>query len=471
MNPTKTTIFATLSLATLLAVSADATPKDVSDASSPLLAPAEGAASGRCRVAFRSDDPRFEVAVKSLLPYRTHTLAMAGYPRVAFTTDAQGSARVRFAAERRGARLPLAVDPRGAEIAIHDDAGREVLAGVCAGEGEAQGSVARLHAALDRTELAPMIAAARVDFALRKDGSRELAVELFALTEGSYEVFVDGIARGDVSVDASRRGSLRFGDEAGDMPLDFDPRNKVIDIMDGDALLFTGDLGGHVAGVNRCEPSEVMNPFASLADGMGSIRLRTRADCSRDFVVELDGMTPGAYAVLVNGAPRGTVAVEGEHGYARFTTRPSLPNDAFLDFDPTGATVEVADAAGVRFSAIQGAPSLFRGGFERCAAEPVEIQRPLIAAEAGAWGQVKFIRGEDCDANLKIDVRYPVDGKFDVAIDGQTYESVWIEAGRGTITVSGEVVPGESAATLEPIGRRIELLDAGTPILQRFLAE
>jgi hypothetical protein len=463
------TIITLLSIAATLGVSDGAAAADSTKARSALVAMNADDAKGECRVTFGSPLSRFDVRLANLTPNRTHTLHIDGRQQVDFTADSVGKARVRFASRAQRGHLAIAADPRGAWISV-TERNREVIAGVCAGIGEAPKSVANLRAELEPTDRAPEGAEARVAFAIRKDGKRRFVVDVEGMPEGSYPLFVDGIERGYVLVDSEGNGRLGFGALAeGGYALDFDPRRQVIDLMNEGEVWFSGDLDGHIAGVNACKTAEATNPFAAEGEGSGRVILRTREDCARDLVVQIEGVASGEYGVRIDGADRGVVTVEGDSGYVRYTTKPSLPGDRFLDFPANGAAVEVLEAETVRFSAVQGAPSLFAAKPAGCTERPVEMRRPLLAKQKqGAWGRVTYIRGESCDARFALEMRSPVDGKVEVAVDGESQDYMAISDGVGELTVEGDLA---SSSLLGPIGRRVEVIEDGVTILERELSE
>jgi hypothetical protein len=469
MNRINSTIIAFLSMAAALTAPTGAGAVDSTKARSALVAMNADDARGECRVTFGAPISRFDVRLANLSPNRTHTLYIDGHQRVDFTADSVGKARVRFASRARRGHLAITADPRGAWISV-TERNREVIAGVCAGIGETPKSVANLRADLRPTSSAPADAEARVAFAIRKDGERRFAVDVDGLPEGSYPVFVDGAERGYVLVDSEGSGRLAFGAAAdGGYALDFDPRHQVIDVMSEGEIWFTGDLDGRVAGVNACKPVETINPFAATAEGSGRVILRTREDCARDLVVQIEDVASGEYGVRIDGADRGLVTVDGDRGYVRYTTKPSFPGDEFLAFVPEGATVEVLEGETVRFSAVQGAPTLFPAKPAGCTEPPVEIRRPLLSkGKQGAWGRMSYVRGESCDARFTLEVRYPVDGKVEVAVDGESQDYLAISSGVGELTLEGDL---ESNALLGPIGRRIELIEDGVTVLERNLSE
>jgi hypothetical protein len=434
-------------------------------------------AQGECRVRFGSGRSQFEVRVRDLAPESEHQLRVDDLPWASFRSDRKGKARLRFSSQAKGRKvLPLPGDPRGARIAIDDDGG-EVLSGICSGEGEASGSLAKLRSRLAPTDLAPAGAEANADFEIRKNGRARFEVELERVPPGDYGVFVDGTERGTISVGALGRGQMEWESDDSGGNLDFDPRGKLIDVAGPDGVWFSGGLEGSIPGVNQCAFSETETPLVAApaaGSGSGGTRLRVREDCRRDFSLEIEDVPLGAYDLLIGGVPKGTIQVVNvggqNKGEIEFTSEPDDSGELFLDFDPVGAEVEVRQADNLFFSLTQGPPgSGGGGGSASCSGAPTEIAAPLLNSGAvpAASGDARYRLRADCRADFSVEIEDVADGNYEFRVGGTTVGTIAVSGGRGELEFSDPVEPGKGPLGFDPRGQTVEVFHGATLLLQR----
>jgi hypothetical protein len=469
---------ACLALAALAGAPASARKGGDSSKSRSLLEDSGGSgARGECRVRFGSGRSKFEVRVRDLAPETEHQLRVDDLPWVSFRSDRKGKARLRFSSKAKGRKvLPLPGDPRGARIAIDDDGG-EVLSGICSGEGEASGSLAKLRARLAPTDLAPAGAEARADFDIRKDGRARFEVELEDVPPGDYPVFVDGTERGTISVGTLGRGQMEWESDDSGGNLDFDPRGKLIDVAGPDGVWFSGGLEGAIPGVNQCAFSETETPLVAApaaGSGSGNTKLRVREDCRRDFSVEIEDVPLGAYDLLIGGVPKGTlqvVDVGGQNqGEIEFTSEPHDSGELFLDFDPIGAEVEIRQSGTLFFSLTQGPPgSGSGGGSASCSGAPTEITVPLLNAGSvpTASGDARYRLRADCRADFAVEIEDVADGSYELRVGGATAGTIAVSGGKGEIEFSDPIEPGKELLDFDPRGQAVEVFDGATLLLER----
>ncbi|MBB5206898.1 hypothetical protein [Chiayiivirga flava] len=202
-------------------------------------------------------------------------------------------------------------------------------------------------------------ASARVRFEDRSDRS-EFSVELEDLPAGSYTLRVDDVVRGSITVAPIARGTegeleFRSPVEPGKVLLDFDPRGAIVEILEGNRVLFDSvfDGGTDTGGGNTPPPGGapgngnaryelVLEPSGNDGPELDA-KLELRQD-RVDFSVELEDVAVGTYRLQVGGVQRGSIDVvsvpggtEGEIEYRN----PVEPGKFVLDFDPRGAQIVV----------------------------------------------------------------------------------------------------------------------------------
>ncbi len=433
-------------------------------------------AAGRVKAILSSGKSRLQMRLSGLAPSTAHTLLVGGIAEATFATSSGGTATVRFQSSPTGSSLPLDFDPRGEAIAV-EDGGVDVLEMVFSGAGEPSGTVVD-----ERTDLTPTAAApggrAEARYRQKSDGRRTFKVELEDVAAGDYDLYVGGVLRATIAVGAAE-GEVEFDSAASPpkLPLDFDPRGAVIDVQQGATTVFSGVMAAQAPGVNACTGSESEETVTSTGvdpDGSAQARLRTKDDCERDFQVEIEDVPTGAYDVYVGGVLRGVLTVVdtgfGIEGELEFDTDPDDPGELLLDFDPTGAAVEVRQGATVFFSsAFTGGGG---GGGGACTAEETEVPLLNSGADGDAKGKARYRLESDCDDDFRVEAEDLPLGVYDLRVGGVV---------QGTLTVAlvdgepeGELEfdndpdeLGELPLTFDPRGQLIEIVQGGTVYLDR----
>ena len=224
-------------------------------------------------------------------------------------------------------------------------------------------------------------ASGHVDFEERPDRT-EFSVEAEDLADGSYQIVVGGVDRGELMVSLGR-GETEFRSplEAGKVLLTFDPRGQEIEVHDGQGAVLTsggevlsgggtctnncggmggggmggGGMGG--GGMGGGDPDfgmldievELSNPGVYPA-ASGDAKLEPRMDRT-DFSVEIEDVPAGSYALRIGGDIVGTLQaaldVDGTvRGELEFRN-PVEPGKILLDFDPRGKQIDVLEGATV----------------------------------------------------------------------------------------------------------------------------
>ncbi len=430
----------------------------------------EPSASGTIKATMRSRKSKMLIRAKNLVPARSYQFTVDGVSQASIGTNNGGKAKLRF---KTGGDNEMNFDARGLSVAINDGTD-DVLATVFSGAGESSDSRVDERSSLHPTEVAP---GAKGQTRFRSDSGRQrFSVEVEDLPDGSYDLFIGGVARGAVTVSGGEGETEFDSGDADKLPLDFDPRGQVVDVAQNGIVFLTGDTAADIPGVSLCDPSELEVPLASTgadADGSASARLRVRDDCDRGFRVQIEDVDIGEYILLIDGIERGTITVIDDgvdvKGQLEFDSDTDDPDELPLVFDPSGSLIEV----------VQGETVYFSGTFEGESGPPIgcafqETEVPLLNAgiDPAAKGDARLRVRDDCDEDFRVEIEDLPLGDYDLRIDGTV---------RGTITVvdiggehEGQIEfdtdpddPGELPLVFDPRGALIEVEQGATVYLSR----
>jgi hypothetical protein len=420
---------------------------------------------GKADFASRNGRTKFKIRIQHGPPGHEVEIHVGGMSRGTVTLNSAGNANVQFAQPASGKSRRLDFDPRGKRIEIEDVGDDKLLT--------SDGGATPL---LDeRVNLLPtgIQPGASGHARLReKKGRREFNVEIEDVTDGSYDLFVDGVLRATITA-VGGKGEMEFGDDHGGLPLDFDPWGKLIQVSQSGSVILTGALLAGAPGVSVCAPAESRTELASTGldpDASGHADFRIEDDCERKFSVEVEDLPVGPYELFVAGLLRGTinVAVQPDsrvEGEIEFSSDPDDPDELPLDFDPAGATIEIRQANNVFFSGTVGTANT-----GVCTVVDTELDMTNTGADPDAKGKSRVRQDAGCDRNFRVEVEKLPLGDYQLVVGGIV---------RGTIPVTlvgGEPVghiefdtepdqPGEILLTFDPRGQLIEVRQNGTVFL------
>jgi hypothetical protein len=403
-----------------------------------------------------------------LAPGASYELRALGVTEKAFVAGATGAAKLRL---RKSA---LDFDVRDQALSVVR-AGADVLTLSLTGSAAASGRTHAEKAKLARTSLAPKKAKGFATLRVER-GSPRLTVQTRKLALGTYDVFVDGVARGTLTVKGRlRKGSLTL-DPTTSPPLDFEAYGARIDVAAGAEVYLTGVLETPVRNVTLCGESRLATALLTqTGSGDGHAVLRRRADCERSLVVTLADVAEGDYDVLVGGVPRGVLTASLDPYTLRVTGRLAFegePDDAGelpLDFDPTGAPIAAVSGG----DAWEG--TLASGGAS-CDAERIDVA--LDPPTPGyASGLARFDQDADCEQELWLEVEDVAEGTCDVVVGGVTRGQFATAFDPVSGAVRGGLAfetlpedPGEEALDFDPRGQLVELVVGGATVVRGSLA-
>ena len=140
---------------------------------------------------------------------------------------------------------PLPYDPRGGDLAIQATGANLLTASIPATAAEAQ---QKIEVEIDLTALGG-VGSGEAEFRSRF-GRMQFEVELEGLPVGVYDLIIGGVKVGEIPVDASGQGSIRFDtrpssddDDPGlALQMSFDPRGETMQVEQSAVAMFTGDL-------------------------------------------------------------------------------------------------------------------------------------------------------------------------------------------------------------------------------------
>jgi hypothetical protein len=201
-----------------------------------------------------------------------------------------------------------------------------------------------------------------------RPGRAEFEIEIEDVTPGDYDVAVGGEVEGTISVaDGESDGEIEFRSPQtpGKELLDFDPRDRIIDVLlDGEVVLTAlAPAEGEPVGNgpppfddDDMETSEIELELSNTGvypEGEAEAEFETDGERS-EFEVEIEDIPAGDYPLLVGGTERGVITVsERGDGATRGEIEfrfPTADDEVALDFDPRGETVEIVEGATVLFT-------------------------------------------------------------------------------------------------------------------------
>jgi hypothetical protein len=201
------------------------------------LLPARDGVSGKGKARFweRADRSDFHVSAEDIAD-GDYDIRVCDEP-VGVLAVAGGYGIAEYRSPEADSKLLLTFDPRGCEIALHDGEGAVLSSG--AGMLAPKTPPGRDHGMMDMTadlESTGVIPGAEGEAAFHiKMNSIEFEVDLSNLPEGMYTVDVAGVEQGQIDINPSGKGKLRFSDPQKEdrIALGFDPRGLLIEVRSG----------------------------------------------------------------------------------------------------------------------------------------------------------------------------------------------------------------------------------------------
>lgn len=450
-------------------------------AATPLDSDASAVVSG----SFKSKKSSFAVAAVKLAPSQSYRLVIDGRVVGEAVSSKAGAWGLKFEAPDKKKTLRLDFDPRGAVVEVRNTGEGVVLEGVFSGAGEKQKSNVSESVELEPAEAGSTLKAS-ARYALSSSGIAQFKVSLAKL--GStlpVDLRLDGqpIAQ---NLAVERNGSLKvtFRSPAKDnsLPLDFDPRGGLLDVIQAGAIIATAEVRAKAYGANLAERVSYRLPIPSAqtpAEGRAVAKWTVDERARRKFSVEIEDVEEGDYELSVGGVVRGVFSavdgedgVEGEIEFENDDDDDSLP----LDFDPVGAQVEIRLEGTLWFAgafdpeAASGAP----------AAEPesqLEEDFAGTGAMPGASGRARYEVDDKGRHRFSVEVEGVPEGSYVLRVAGvqRAQLTAAVEEGDDAVAeVEFRNPPerGKIALDFDPRGQLLEIADAtGLLLFSHILGE
>lgn len=254
----------------------------------------------------------------------------------------------------------------------------------------------------------------RAEFRSERGRSRFIVRIARATANQRLSLSVGGIERATATAGSNGEATLTFragSSGGGHRPLDFDPRIGALEIADASGPILSASPGAAAA---TLQESARLAPTGVQPAASGKASLRRRGGRTR-FTVEIEHVAAGAYDLLVGGVPRATIVVATGEGEVEFASASDDADKLPLDFDPFGASIEIAQGGVVVLSGtlLARAP-----GVNQCTAG--ETLTPLLgsAAAPGASGKARLRVRDDCRRDYEVEVEDVPVGSYDLLVGG-----------------------------------------------------
>jgi hypothetical protein len=317
-------------------------------------------ASGDTRYRIKDGRHKFDVKAEGLTD-GSYDLVVGSIVRGTIVVTL-GKGEIEFDSEADDAgEILLDFDPRGETIDVVQ-AGTAFLTGDTTAEIDGVNTCTPSEIVAELTSTgADMYGSGDAELSVDDDCDRHFSVEIEDVDVGIYDVFVDAALVGQITVvddGLTVEGEVEFSDnddDAGELPLDFDPEGALIEVKQGATVFFSSTFDGTAtAPTGACEVSETLVALlntGAVAEASGDMRFREDSDCETDFSVEVEDVDLGDYDLRVGGVVRGVITVvlvDGENeGEIEYDSDPDQPGELLLSFDPRGQLVEVVDSGAV----------------------------------------------------------------------------------------------------------------------------
>lgn len=263
-----------------------------------------------------------------------------------------------------------------------------------------------------------------------------LAVNLSRLAPGqTFALRVGGVEQATFTTSSKGRARLAFSTPTArrGLPLDFDPRGQLLEILDGATVILSAVISGEgePAGSSVSENTDLL-PLAG--GGKASLSYSVRRDGQRRFSVALKGVTGTNWVLYVNGRPQGALKVRGRSGRTVYDDNPS-GSEYELNFDPRGQVIDIAQSTNLLFSG-------------RCEARARNLNFatpslrsafiPTTGLDADGTARARYRVDKDARRKFSVELEDVPVGAYDLLADGVL---------QGTINVVN--VPGGTEGEIE----------------------
>lgn len=467
----------------------------------------------------------FSVAVTSA-PIAPITLVVNGQPEAQpIVVGRTGSGVIRYRSSSSSSGfLPLQDDPRGATIDLIQN-GQSMFTGQMLPQAFGANLARRNAVILPIPAVTqPPVGFAKAKWSVDERARRKFSVELENAPVGGYDLLVNGVAQGIISVvnfTNGTKGELEFSssnDDSTELPLTFDPLGATIAIAQGGVTLFQSVYDPTTLSTRpRAEPSSELEEFLGSTGIISFAKAEAKYEVDSSgrhrFKVEIEDVPVGTYSLRVGSVHRASIRaalingrVEGEVEFRSVVE----PRKILLNFDPRGQLIEVISPEGaVLFTHLFGNGSATGGngsgtddngsgsgtddnsggnggntggnggnggntGNTGNTRLPVFISQALFA-QSGSLGSVlaTYEVQDDGDIKLKLKARQLALGSYDVSVGGVSRGilNVVISGGQteGELEFENDPDPGQPLLNFAVLGQEIVVSRNGNTLFSRIL--
>lgn len=326
-------------------------------------------------------------------------------------------------------------------------------------------------------------ASGEAEFELRP-GRAEFSVEVEDLPDASYDLRVGDEVRGTIEV-AGGEGEIEFRSPQipGTVLLDFDPRDRIIDVLDGNGdVVLTALAPAEGERPGNGPPFEPPGGGVEIETELDNLGVYPAAEAEAEltmgggrieFEVEIEDVPVGDYALIVDGTERGTISVVdragGTQGEIEFHD-PAETGELPLEFDPRGAVVEITGGGQTLFSGTF--PANPGGGSSVVVNIEVELANSGEYPDGEAHAEFRSDRRGD---EFVVEIEDVPVGAYSLWIGSEERGviDVSLESGgedtRGEIRFADPAAPGGLPLDFDPRGTLVEIREGGTTLFSGLI--
>lgn len=457
---------------------------------------ADADAKGKLQSQLGAKSSHLLVQLSGLTARTEYKIEVGGVVEATVTTGKTGAVSVRFRTPAGGKDPALDFDPRGQVLRVL--LGEvSVLEATLGTAGEPAGSVMVERVAIPLGAEVTAAGTATSEYRLDKNGRRRFKVELKGAGAGPFSLYVGGVLRGAFTV-VGKTTQIKFdtGVDPKALPLDFDPRGQVVDVVADGAVRFSSELAAQIPNVNTASPTLSLAAIPSTgedADGTASAKLLVDDRARKHFTVKVRNVPVGGYELLVAGAKVGDIEVarnkkvvkkgddvggeaDESEGEIEFTSGGDDTDELPLTFDPVGQVLAIQAEGTVYFTGTFTPTAKGSGTVTPSTKEAAsELQEDLASTglDADASGKTEYRVDDRGRHRFKVEVEDVPVGSYSLLVGG---------VARGTIPVKavGDVVEGELEFTsktekgarrlnFDPRGQLLEVTNDAGVYFSHFL--
>lgn len=272
-----------------------------------------------------------------------------------------------------------------------------------------------------------------------KDSRSVLSLAVSKLAAATdYEFEVDGVVQGRFTTSSKGAGVLRFvaPKYRNERLLDFDPRGKIVRVMQGGVSVLEGVFAaaGAAGRSTEAETAYLSNEVAG-SPGRCYARFTRSSSGVESFTVAVSRTPSGQAQVLVNGQQVGEMKVVRGSGVLRFRSGSPTGSTLPLTFDPRGASVDVLQNGTLLFTGSMRARA-FGANVDR--RSTVLLMIPAATEPPAGTARAKWEVTEKARRKFSVEIEDAAPGAYDLLVAGVPRGVIQV-IDRGMGDVEGEI--------------------------------